>query len=734
MLVRFRRRVAAWTVALATVLLLVSATPAQATASPTGLQAVSTSTSAIGLTWRAVSGVSRYRVQYSTSSSMTNATYRRFSGTAGELGGLASGTTYYLKVRAITADGANLSDYSAAIKVRTRSAGDYPHLSPIGLAATVRSDTELALTWTARGAEGRYRLSWATTSDFSDPHYERVSGTKATLDGLKPGTTYYLKVRVITPDGGNLSSYSSAISAQTQPASPAPTPDAFSLAAPKGLAVSESVGTGLRIIWQAVSTAPRYRVQYATAATMAGASYLQSADTSLEIAGLSPGTTYYLKVRVISTAGANLSAYSAAISVKTPTEAATTYFSPVGLSADGQTDAKVTASWTSRGSGLSYEVQYADNSDFTEPQAERTGGTSTTLTGLQAATRYYLRVRVVTDSGTPNSAFSSAVRTSTTSATPAPLRVASYNVRCANCFAGLPNELTWYQRRDTVVATVLAQKPDVIGLQEASQGWLKDSAGKPVSLSQFEDLVNRLGSPYKLTNSHRNNCVKSTTPSNCTYADRGASQGVKIVYNSATLDLVDEGSLRLSEIDSSDNDRYVSWAILELKQSGKRFFFADTHLEPTADASGQSAYFNLRVKQTKETLAEVAKRNPDKLPTYIVGDFNSHKWTTPSNGPYDAMKAAGYVDPLGNTYRSTSVASGATVQRRIRTNVSSYNGFVRKAPSFSYLNATYLDYIWTSAGIAVPEWETVVNLDSAGNFVGVIPSDHNLLRADTVLP
>ena len=157
MLVRFRRRVAAWTVALATVLLLVSATPAQATASPTGLQAVSTSTSAIGLTWRAVSGVSRYRVQYSTSSSMTNATYRRFSGTAGELGGLASGTTYYLKVRAITADGANLSAYSAAIKVRTRSAGDYPHLSPIGLAATVRSDTELALTWTARGAEGRYR-------------------------------------------------------------------------------------------------------------------------------------------------------------------------------------------------------------------------------------------------------------------------------------------------------------------------------------------------------------------------------------------------------------------------------------------------------------------------------------------------------------------------------------------------------------------------------------------------
>ena len=30
------------------------------------------------------------------------------------------------------------------------------------------------------------------------------------------------------------------------------------------------------------------------------------------------------------------------------------------------------------------------------------------------------------------------------------------------------------------------------------------------------------------------------------------------------------------------------------------------------------------------------------LPAYFVGDFNSSKWTAPSNGPYDAMKAAGY--------------------------------------------------------------------------------------------
>jgi endonuclease/exonuclease/phosphatase family metal-dependent hydrolase len=500
----------------------------------------------------------------------------------------------------------------------------------------------LALTWASRGTENRYRISWATTSGFISPGYLRVTGTKATVTGLKAGTRYYLMVRVITTDGSNLSAYSTPITATTRaPADGTQNPGPTSLPAPTGLAVSKATRTGIVVGWKAVATAPRYSVQYATTPAMTGATSAQSADTSLEITGLNPGTTYHLKVRVITTAGVNLSPYSAVVSVTTPTAPAT----------------------------------------------------------------------------------------------PSPLRVATYNVHCANCFAGLANELTWYQRRDSVVSTVLAQAPDVIGLQEASQGWLKDSNGKPLpDLAQFEDLVKRLGSPYKLTNPHRNNCVKSTTPTHCVYANRGASQGVKIVYNSSVLQLVNQGSLQLSEISASDNDRFLSWAILEVKQTGKRFFFADTHLEPTKDASGESSYFDLRVTQTKEILAEVAKRNPAKLPTFIVGDFNSHKWTSPANGPYDTMRSAGYVDPLGNSYRSTGIASGATATQRIRTNFSSYNGFARKAPSFSYLNGTYLDYIWTSSGVTVKEWETVVNVDAQGYFVGVIPSDHNMLRADILLP
>ena len=106
----------------------------------------------------------------------------------------------------------------------------------------------------------------------------------------------------------------------------------------------------------------------------------------------------------------------------------------------------------------------------------------------------------------------------------------------------------------------------------------------------------------------------------------------------------------------------------------------------------------------------------------------------PANAPYDVVVASGHVDPLGNTYRSTTTAPGATVEKRIRTNFASFNGFKRLAPkSFTYINGTHLDYIFTTP-MRVSEWETVVNIDAEGNFIGVIPSDHNMLRATVYLP
>ena len=48
-------------------------------------------------------------------------------------------------------------------------------------------------------------------------------------------------------------------------------------------------------------------------------------------------------------------------------------------------------------------------------------------------------------------------------------------------------------------------------------------------------------------------------------------------------------------------------------------------------------------------------------------------------------------------------------------------------------NGSYIDYILTSK-MRVSQWETVANIDSAGNFTGIVPSDHNMLVAKVGLP
>lgn len=714
---------------LVSVLLLIGLAPAHSAAAalpkPTGLKALSTSTTAIGLAWTPVEGAPLYRVQYSKSSSMSGSKYLTVDTASAELTGLSAGKTYYIKTRVVSADGAGLSSYSAALTVKTRSSG-YSYLAPTGLAVTAATPTSLALSWNSRGEGIRYRVSWSKSSTFSGAKYIRETSTSLTLTGLDPATKYYLKVRVITTSGSNLSAYSPKISATTS--------SDLDLAAPADLTLVKAARTAVALAWTAADEATTFDIQYSRYSSMSSSAHASAAGRDAEVSGLTKGVTYYFRIRAVSKDGVALSPYSSTISVKTPTSTSSTYLPPSGLAVIADAPAKLTATWKSRGTGLTYQVQYSTDPGMANVLTTSTTSTKVSIGGLTPSTTYYLRVRVITSSGTALSWYNRpVVEASTSDAEPTKLVVASYNIKCANCYGGYENEGTWYERRDVVVANVLAQKPDVIGFQEASQAWLEDADGNKVNLSQFEDLVKRMGAPYKLTNTARNNCVKSTTPSNCTYKDQGASQGTKIIYNSDVLTLLAQGSKKLTELRAKDNDRYVAWAIFEHKATGKRFFFADTHLEHIADTAGSTTWYDLKVTQTKEGLAEIAAHNQG-LPTYFVGDFNSNKWSLPANGPYDAVRATGLIDPLGNTYRSTTTAPGAIVQKRIRTNFSSYNDYKRKAPSFSYINGTYIDYVFTSPGIEVPEWETVVDVDADGNFIGTIPSDHNLLRVTTTLP
>ena len=434
----------------------------------------------------------------------------------------------------------------------------------------------------------------------------------------------------------------------------------------------------------------------------------------------------------------------ATLTAVVPAEAATK--APTGLKVRVSGPTTLDVTWSAVKGAPRYRVAYATTSSMSKATYKRVTAHSLRLTGLKPGQRYYVKVRVITSSGKSLSKYSPKVRATTRKApvtTPPPaapttagasMRVGTFNVKCASCMGNHPNERSWWDRRDDVVADIASQHLDVLGVQEASQGWLKTSAnGKSQDLSQFEDLRNRLGGSWELTNANRNNCVKAKTPTNCVYKDQGASKDSKILYNSSTIALVDQGSKILT---APDNERYMAWAILRQRSTGKKFFFATTHLEPNKD-------WNLHVTEATEVAKEVAKQNPDHLPTFITGDMNAHKNTQDPSGKADNPVARvivnqyGYVDPLGNASGSKTDTPGATVQHRINTPLSSFNDFM-PTPSPNYFgrrpNGTYIDYIFTSPKVKVLEWENVAHLDANHNYVGKQASDHNLQRATVVLP
>lgn len=520
-------------------------------------------------------------------------------------------------------------------------AADWPSATPTGLTQSAASSSSVTMTWKPVPKAVKYRLQISSSSSMSGATFKRTTTTTETLTGLKAGRGYYVKVRVITEDGVNRSAYSGAVRAWT------------SFAVPKGLRSVDRDASSITFDWNDVTDAPRYRIQIADNAGLESSTFHRFGESTGTVKGLSAGQTYHARVRVITDDGVNLSSYSPAIVVEPE---------PAG----GGDEEPTTPAPTT-----------------TPPPS---GGAK-------------------------------------------PLTVASFNVRCANCYKKQNLERPWSERRAAVVSTILEHEPDVIGIQEASQGWLK-SGSKKVDLSQFEDLRNRLrsgGTPYEVTNPHRNNCAKSTTPSSCSYKDQGASQGTKIFFNTSTVKLVSQGSQKLPQC-SGCNSRYVAWAVLEQKATGDRFFFANSHLEATAK------YYALRKSQTRAMMDEVELRRPKGMPAFVVGDFNSTRYATPTNAPYDEIVSHGFVDPLGHTYKSPRISSKATAEKRVRAHYNSHNNFVRTVPKYeSDENGSNLDYIFTTK-MRTLVWETVLDLDSSGKIAGVIPSDHNMLVAKVLLP
>lgn len=464
--------------------------------------------------------------------------------------------------------------------------------------------------------------------------------------------------------------------------------------------------------------------------------------------------------RLLGAALALACALSLSVALMTPAEAAYRFKAPKSLRATAATSSTMTLRWAAVRGAKAYQVAYAGASSMKGAKYVRTAKVTTTLRSLRPSTRYYFRVRVVnarthaamssfTARAYPSSRTSAAPVVATPppagpvawpSTTPAPLpgdgneaslRVASFNLFGVNNDSSASGEqTTWRTRRPVVVSQIMAERPAVVGLQEASQSNIYASQ-LTYGTTQYDDLAGALqaaGGHYAVTNRTPYNCAKPTSSTDCVATYRGASNSSRIIYDTDQADLVAQGSMKYTSQAAGKIDRYLAWAVVRLKANGSEVFFADTHLD--------SYDIGVRVAQWHELITRVNQLKNGR-PVVVVGDFNTTKYSSWAREMLPRMVSEGYGDVLAQQYDTPT----ATPRAQVVENgwISSSNHFDRDVTKFSWDDhrriGNNIDWVFASNALTVEDWKTVVDYDSGTDRVtGVIPSDHCMVRATLLVP
>jgi endonuclease/exonuclease/phosphatase family metal-dependent hydrolase len=410
----------------------------------------------------------------------------------------------------------------------------------------------------------------------------------------------------------------------------------------------------------------------------------------------------------------------------------------------------VTIRWRAVRKAPGYRVRWSTRHSMAGSHHLATTRHKVRVRGLVPNTRYYLQVAVAAHHGHGRrlSRWSRIVKRRTlpppcptqgqlgdpTPATPtgAPsdLRVATFNIRTITLDSADHPEQRWRRRADRVAALLLgspttrnpaAAAPDVIAVQEANQSYSKFDAR---CTNQLIDLRNRLnasgGRHYEAT---------SLSPS--------TSVGTRILFDTARLRLEAAGSVLLAP--RTTTHPHLAWAVFQMRTGGQRFFFGSVHLVPQENATSNT----VRDAEWNRLIALLADPVLTRgLPVVLGGDFNARRsdTTQPSALTHlPLMDSAGVGDSLLGDLDPADrelTVDQARPEATANAYCSSTNGFrvlqhCEKDPNGI---GQHLDYLFASNDLLVRTWAMVLDLDAQDNWLGTIPSDHNLVRATVTLP
>jgi endonuclease/exonuclease/phosphatase family metal-dependent hydrolase len=318
-------------------------------------------------------------------------------------------------------------------------------------------------------------------------------------------------------------------------------------------------------------------------------------------------------------------------------------------------------------------------------------------------------------------------------AAPAPtdVRVATMNLSSVSLDKTQGDERPWRVRRTVVMSEIHHERLDVLGVQEAnpSRHWAPRLVDGPNQYLDLRNGLRRAGGNWQVTNTAGYNCVDTLSSANCVYKDNRASNATRILYNADTVEMVSQGSYEY-QAQGPGNKQFLAYAVLRTKASGREFLFTDTHLTPTSST--------VRRAQLEELIAETNRIKGD-LPVIAVGDYNTQKFDPVAAEMLPAMKAAGYGDTANQQYDTNNLRDPRPI---VLTNrwLNSYNGYNRNVASFGYEDqhdriGNGIDWVFASNSLTVKEWKVVCSMNPKTLKIrGVIPSDHNMVRATIAMP
>ncbi len=161
-----------------------------------------------------------------------------------------------------------------------------PCLTPTNLSVSSTSTTSISLSWSAAGSnESSYTLAYREQGTSSWTNLS-VSGTNRTVSNLNHSTSYEFRIKA------NCGSESSGNSAIITGSTDTPAP----CTAPSNLQTSNIQATSIDVSWSGSAAANNYNIEYRVSGS---GSYTVSttSNTSATLSGLSPNTSYDIRVR-----------------------------------------------------------------------------------------------------------------------------------------------------------------------------------------------------------------------------------------------------------------------------------------------------------------------------------------------------------------------------------------------------------------------------------------------------